>query len=301
MKSLSLCRDAGAALAVMLAGAIMAGVVPATAGAAAPQPAGMVDEPCPPPLAMPSTARQVLVDLFMPPRTLGAADFQSLVGHETFAAYDQELRRRGGSDWAGLCRYRAANDAMAPGTARVVFLGDSITENWLLADPDYFTGSVVNRGIGAQTSAQMLVRFRSDVVALKPAVVHILAGTNDVAGNNGPIRPQDFRNNIESMVEMALANGIRVVLGSIPPAAGFNWQPSLRPAPIIDELNRWLRQYAAEKGLGYVDYHAVLRGSDGELKAALGNDGVHPNRDGYSQMRRLAEAAIAAELRRAGG
>ena len=220
------------------------------------------------------------------------------MGHETFAAYDQELRRRGGSDWAGLCRYRAANDAMAPGTARVVFLGDSITENWLLADPDYFTGSVVNRGIGAQTSAQMLVRFRSDVVVLKPAVVHILAGTNDVAGNNGPIRPQDFRNNIESMVEIALANGIRVVLGSIPPAASFNWQPSLRPAPIIDELNRWLRQYAAEKGLGYVDYHTVLRGSDDELKAALGNDDVHPNRDGYARMRRLAEAAITAELQR---
>jgi lysophospholipase L1-like esterase len=285
-----------------LAAVLLAGVLLAPAGAGAAQPAvGMVDEPCPPPLVMPPAARQLLVDLFMQPRTLGPADFQSLMGNETFSAYDQELRRRGGSDWAGLCRHRAANAAMAPGSARVVFLGDSITENWLLADPDYFTGGIVNRGIGAQTSAQMLLRFRSDVVALKPAVVHILAGTNDVAGNNGPVRPRDFQDNIESMVEIATANGIRVVLGSIPPAAEFNWQPSLRPAPVIDRLNAWLKQYAAEKGLGYVDYHVALRGSAGELKAALGNDGVHPNRDGYVQMRRLAEAAITAELRKASG
>ena len=219
--------------------------------------------------------------------------------NESFAAYDQELRRRGSSDWPGLCRYRAANTALQPGSARVVFIGDSITENWFLADPEYFSGGIVNRGIGAQTSAQILLRFRADVVALRPAVVHILAGTNDVAGNNGPVRPRDFQNNIESMVEIAAANGIRVVLGSIPPAASFSWQPSLRPAPVIDQLNGWLRQYAADKGLGYVDYHLALRGSGGELKSALGNDGVHPNRDGYSQMRRLAEAAVAAELRRA--
>lgn len=267
-------------------------------GVAGQQPVGMVDEPCPPPLPMPPAARQVLVDLFMPTRTLQPSDFQSLMTNEAFASYDQELRRRGASDWAGLCRYRAANDAMAPGDARVVFIGDSITENWLLADPGRFSGGVVNRGIGAQTSAQMLLRFRADVVALRPAVVHILAGTNDVAGNNGPIRPQDFRNNIESMVEIATANGIRVILGSIPPAATFSWQPTLRPAPLIDSLNNWLRQYAAEKGLGYIDYHAALRGTAGELSPALGNDGVHPNRAGYVQMWRLAEAAVAAQLRR---
>ncbi len=273
-------------------------LAPAVAGAAQP-PVGMVEEPCPAALPMPPAARQVLVDLFMKPRTLGPADFESLMKNETFAAYDQELRRRGSSDWAGLCRYRAANAALPPGSARVVFIGDSITENWLLADPEYFSGGIVNRGIGAQTSAHMLLRFRADVVALRPAVVHILAGTNDVAGNNGPVRPRDFQNNIESMVEIAAANGIRVILGSIPPAASFSWQPTLRPAPVIDRLNGWLRQYAADKGLGYVDYHPALRGSGGELKSALGNDGVHPNRDGYAQMRRLAETAIAAELRRA--
>ncbi len=281
---------------IALAGAWL--LSPGGAGAAQAV-AGMVDEPCPPALPMPAAARQMLVALFMQPRTLRPADFESLMKNEAFAAYDQELRRRGGSDWAGLCRYRAANLALPPGSARVVFIGDSITENWLLADPDYFSGGIVNRGIGAQTSAQMLLRFRADVVALQPAVVHILAGTNDVAGNNGPIRPRDFQDNIESMVEIASANGIRVVLGSIPPAAAFNWQPSLRPAPVIERLNDWMKQYAASKGLGYVDYHASLRGSAGELRAALGNDGVHPNRDGYVQMRRLAEAAVTAELRRA--
>jgi lysophospholipase L1-like esterase len=242
---------------------------------------------------MPAEARQLLTDLFMRPHTLTPADFGALMGQPAFAAYDQELRRRGATDWAGLCRYQAANAQQKSGSARIVFIGDSITENWLLADPDYFSGSVVNRGIGAQTSAQMLVRFRADVVALRPAVVHILAGTNDVAGNNGPLRPRDFQNNIESMVEIARANGIRVILGSIPPSAAFSWQPSMRPAPRIEALNDWLKEYAASKGLRYVDYHAALRGGAGELKAALGNDGVHPNRDGYAVMKRLAEAALA--------
>jgi lysophospholipase L1-like esterase len=255
-------------------------------------PAGMIEQPCPPPLPMPASAHRLLVDLFMRPHALGPGDFQALQSDAEFSAYNGELRRRGATDWAGLCRYQAANAAQKPGAARVVFLGDSITENWLLADPEFFTGPVVNRGIGAQTSAQMLVRFRADVVALRPAVVHVLAGTNDVAGNNGPLRPQDFQNNIESMVEIARANGIRVILGSIPPSAAFNWQPALKPAPRIQSLNEWLRAYARSKGLVYVDYHGVLRGAAGELNPALGNDGVHPNRDGYVIMRRLAEAAM---------
>lgn len=262
-------------------------------GAAMEAPTGMVEQPCPVPLPMPSEARQLLTDLFMRPHTLVAADFGTLMGQPAFAAYDQELRRRGASDWAGLCRYQAANASQAQRGARVVFIGDSITENWLLADPGYFSGQVVNRGIGAQTSAQILVRFRADVVALHPAAVHILAGTNDVAGNNGPLRPQDFQNNIESMVDIARANGIRVILGSIPPSAAFSWQPALRPAPRIEALNTWMKEYAARKGLGYVDYHSALRGSSGELNPALGNDGVHPNRDGYAVMRRLAEAVLA--------
>jgi lysophospholipase L1-like esterase len=260
-------------------------------------PTGMVEQPCPPPLPMPASAHRLLVDMFMRPHVLGPADFTALMADRSFADYNGEMRRRGASDWAGLCRYQAANATQKPGAARVVFIGDSITENWLLADPQFFTGVVLNRGIGAQTSAQILVRFRADVVALRPAAVHILAGTNDVAGNNGPLRPEDFQNNIQSMAEIAKANGIRVILGSIPPSAAFNWQPALRPAPQIAALNDWLREYARRNGHGYIDYHRELRGEGGELKPALGNDGVHPNQDGYAVMRRAAEAALAGVLR----
>ena len=268
-----------------------------TMAAAAPDgPRGMVERPCPPPLPMPAASRTLLQELFMTPRSLGAADMTRLMQDPAFGAYNGELRRRGETDWAGLCRFQAANAGMAAGSARVVFMGDSITENWLLADADFFSGGVVNRGIGGQTSAQMLVRFRADVVALRPAVVHILAGTNDVAGNNGPIRPGDFQNNLQSMVEIARANGIRVVLGSIPPAAVLGWQPDLKPAPRIAALNDWMREYARRNGLTYIDYHAALRGAGGELKPALGNDGVHPNRDGYVVMKRLVEPALAAAL-----
>jgi lysophospholipase L1-like esterase len=257
----------------------------------------MMEQPCPPPLPMPESAHRLLVDLFMRPHVLGPADFSALMADKEFGAYNGEMRRRGNTDWAGLCRYQAANALQKPGAAKVVYIGDSITENWLLADPQFFTGPVVNRGIGAQTSAQMLVRFRADVVALRPQVVHILAGTNDVAGNNGPLRPRDFQNNVESMVEIARASGIRVVLGSIPPSASFNWQPALKPAPRIVALNEWMRDYARRNGLGYVDYHHALRGPQDELNPALGNDGVHPNRDGYAVMRKLAEAATAEALR----
>lgn len=255
------------------------------------QPVGMVDHPCPPPLTMPVTARKLLIDLFMQPRLLGQADFTALMADRDFAAYNEELRRRSATDWAGLCRFQAANAASEAGKTQVVFIGDSITENWLLADADFFTGGRVNRGIGGQTSAQMLVRFRADVIALRPKAVHILAGTNDVAGNNGPLRPEDLRNNIESMVQLARANGIRVVLGSIPPAAAFNWQPTLRPAPQIVALNDWMRRYAQRNRVGFIDYHGPLKGAAGELNPALGNDGVHPNRDGYAIMRRLVQEA----------
>jgi len=253
---------------------------------------GMVDAPCPPPLVMPAPAKKLLTDLFIEPRTLQPRDLESLGRNPAFAPYERELRQRGANDWAGLCRHAEANRTIAPDNVDVVFLGDSITENWLLADPAFFTGGFVNRGIGAQTTAQMLVRFRADVVALKPSIVHILAGTNDVAGNNGPISPEDFRRNIESMVELARAHDIRVVLGSIPPAARFSWRPTMQPAPRIAELNAWLRDYAKAQGLTYVDYHRALADANGGLEPRLGNDGVHPNRDGYVVMRRLAEAAL---------
>ncbi|MEO6186710.1 MAG: GDSL-type esterase/lipase family protein [Steroidobacteraceae bacterium] len=258
---------------------------------------GMVDEPCPPPLAMPPEGAKLLSELFFEPHPLQPAEMARLGQNEQFAAFQKESRRRGAADWAGLCRFHHSNVAMmkAATRTRVVFMGDSITENWGLADPGFFAAGVVNRGISAQTSAQMLLRFRADVIALRPAAVHILAGTNDVAGNNGPTSPQDFQNNIQSMAELAKASGIRVILGSIPPAAAFSWRPAMRPVPRIRALNDWMRKYAASNGHGYVDYYAALVGPAGELRANLANEGVHPNRDGYVIMRRLAEAAMAAQ------
>ncbi len=198
------------------------------------------------------------------------------------------------NDWASLCRYRAENSALRRGAAaRVVFMGDSITELWKIAHPDFFGESYINRGVSGQTTAQMLVRFRQDVIALKPAVVHILAGTNDFAGNGGPTTLEAIRNNIASMVDLAAENDIRVVLGSVPPAGAFPWRPSvLEPAQHIVEMNEWLRRFAREKNLIYVDYHEPLADERDAMKQTFSNDGVHPNRDGYSVMEPLTRRAI---------
>lgn len=200
-------------------------------------------------------------------------------------------------DWAFLGKYREANAALQPDAARVVFMGDSITAGW--AQEPFIAGSThyVGRGISGQTTQQMLVRFRADVIDLKPRLVHIMAGTNDVAGNNGPESDADIENAIESMVQLALANHIGVLLASIPPAAEFNWHPGLDPAPRIRRLNGWIRDYASRIHVGYVDYWPALAGADGAMKAGLSGDGVHPNSRGYEAMAPLAQAAIEAQLR----
>ena len=262
-------------------------------------PIGIVAEPCPAPVPMPAGLRDRLAALFLEPRKLTPADMQDFLRDPRLTELDRENRRRAALDWPGLCRYRADNQtllrsAIAP---RVVFMGDSITENWVLADPGFFDNGLVGRGISGQTTPQMLVRFRSDVVALRPGMVHILAGTNDIAGNTGPTTAQDYKNNIMSMVEIAKANGIAVILGSIPPAAEFSWRPGLDPVPRIKELNDWLRSYAATERIEFIDYHSALAGSAGELKQDLGNDGVHPNRGGYALMRRLVEPRVSTRNR----
>ncbi len=257
-------------------------------------PVGIVDRPCPAAISMPAGAAEILSVLFMEPRTLTAEDFGQLNTNKAFADYLAAVNANTVQDWPGLCRFRADNDALI-GTGvkpRLVFMGDSITENWLLGDPNLFGSDMVNRGISAQTTPQMLLRFRNDVVDLNPEMVHILAGTNDIAGNTGPLRAEDFKNNIRSMVELAKANDIKVILGSIPPAAVFSWQPAVNPVPRVRELNGWLQNFAAEKDLGYIDYFTALSGPGGELRSELGNDGVHPNRDGYVIMRRLLEAQL---------
>ena len=203
-------------------------------------------------------------------------------------------------DWASLARYRDENARLgAPraGERRVVFMGNSITEGWARHFATTFPGKpYVGRGISGQTSPQMLVRFRQDVIALRPAVVVINAGTNDIAGNTGPSTLEMIQDNLASMVELAQANGIRVVLASVLPASDFPWKRGLEPAPKIVALNAWMRAYAARRGAVYLDYHAAMRDARDGLRAELSGDGVHPNEVGYRVMAPLAEAAIQAAL-----
>ena len=210
---------------------------------------------------------------------------------------DERMR----NDWANLTRYKQANAALGdpkPGENRVVYYGDSITDAWARYFPAMFPGKpYVGRGISGQTTPQMLVRFRQDVVALKPAAVVILAGVNDIAGNTGPSTPEMIQDNVASMVEIARANGIRVVLSSVLPAYDFPWKPGMAPAAKIVALNAWLKQYAASRGAVYLDYHSAMRDERDGLRAELTYDGVHPNEAGYRVMAPLAERAIADALR----
>jgi lysophospholipase L1-like esterase len=199
-------------------------------------------------------------------------------------------------DFGQLCRYAAANQDAKRTRVRVVFMGDSITDNWINLDPSMFTNGLVDRGISGQTTPQMLVRFRNDVIALKPRAVHIMAGTNDIAGNTGAATIETVEGNIASMAELARAHGIKVMLASVPPAAAFPWSPGMRPVPQIAALNAWLRNYARANGFTYVDYHSALATADGAMKPGLASDGVHPTKAGYAAMRPIALAAIARTL-----
>lgn len=203
---------------------------------------------------------------------------------------------------ADLMHYRDANARLgppAPGENRVVFMGDSITEFWGQKGHDFFPGKpYINRGISGQTTPQILLRFRADVVALRPRIVILLAGTNDIAGNMGPATPEMIEDNLMSMADLAKANGIRVVLASALPAYDFPWRPGLAPAGKIAALNAWAKGYAARNGLVYLDYYSAMVDGRQGLKAALSGDGVHPNEAGYALMTPLAEKAIAQALNR---
>ena len=208
--------------------------------------------------------------------------------------------QQGNPDWANLRRYQAENAALgapAPGEARVVFYGNSITEGWAPLFASMFPGKpYIGRGISGQTTPQMLVRFHQDVVALRPQVVVILAGTNDIAGNTGPSTLEMIEDNLEAMTEIARAHGIRVVLSSVLPVFEYPWRPGLEPAPKIIALNAWMRRYAAEVGETYLDYHAAMADARGGLPPSLAADGVHPNEAGYRLMAPLVEDAIARAL-----
>ena len=205
------------------------------------------------------------------------------------------------NDWADLNRYREENlkiSLPAPEENRVVFMGNSITQGWIEADPDFFMGkSYINRGISGQTTPQMLVRFRPDVVKLKPKVVVILASTNDIAGNTGPSTLEMIEDNIASMIEIAKANNIKIILCSVLPAYDYPWKPGLEPAQKIVDLNKWIKNYAEKNEIIYVDYFTPMADQRNGLKKEYSEDGVHPNLAGYKIMDPLVEKAIEKALR----
>jgi lysophospholipase L1-like esterase len=207
-----------------------------------------------------------------------------------------EAMRKKLDDWPQLGRYADANAALpATQLGRVVFYGDSITDAWTRNGGTFFPDKpYVNRGISGQTTEQMVVRFRQDVIDLRPQAVVILAGTNDIAGNTGPETQAMIEDNFRSMVDLARANNIRVVLASVLPAAAYPWKPSAgNPTEKIRALNDWLKSYAASQNLTYLDYYSAMAGPDGGMKPGISLDGVHPNAAGYAIMEPLAEKALA--------
>lgn len=199
------------------------------------------------------------------------------------------------SDWPFRCRYRDANaDLLARGVRpRVVFMGDSITEGWVEADPAFFADNgFVGRGISGQSSPQMLARFWQDVIALRPQAVHIMTGTNDIGGATGPITEEEYLGTVSAMIDLAQANGIRVVLAAMPPMSRLLPRPDFDTRPVVPHLNARLAELAAQQGVAFVDYFTPLAAPDNAFDPAYANDGVHPTRAGYTVMEPLARAAI---------
>jgi len=199
-------------------------------------------------------------------------------------------------DWPNLERFSKENATLGlpgEGENRVVFMGNSITQGWIEKRADFFKNNpFVNRGISGQTTPQMLIRFRQDVIALQPKVVVILAGTNDIAGNTGPSTLEMIEDNLASMAELAQANGIRVVLSSVLPVYDYPWKKGLEPAEKIVTLNLWIKAYCEKKGFIYLDYFTPMADERHGMKAELTYDGVHANVAGYKIMEPLVEAAI---------
>ena len=287
-------KPALAALALLAAGCVSTAAPPAPVKVPTTALAGT---PCDPPMLIPpgivaSVRAQFEDGRTTPPPPITAEDG---------AAYQKMQAAQRTTDWANLCYFRADNAriaALPADPSRVVFMGDSITQSWLLAHPDFFGPSRINRGISGQTSPQMLLRFKADVLALKPAAVHILGGVNDIAGNTGPTTLEDIENNIMSMVELAKAHGVKVILATPLPAAEFSWAPQLKPADAIARYMAWIKTYAAKQDLVVADYFTPLATPDGAMKRELTLDGVHPNRSGYDVIEPVTQAAVAKALGR---
>jgi lysophospholipase L1-like esterase len=208
--------------------------------------------------------------------------------------WQRELRE----DFAMLGRYRADNARLIAERrpVEIVFMGDSITEGWKDKRPSFFVPGRIDRGIGGQTTSQMVLRIIADVVDLKPRAVHIMAGTNDIAGNTGPMTQQMTRDNLRAMTAIARQHGIKVLLASIPPAASFPWRPGLETVTPIRQLNAWIRDFALRHDAVWIDYHQVLATAEGAMRPGLAYDGVHPSEAGYDAMAGLLEPVLARVL-----
>ena len=250
---------------------------PAPAAAAAPAPApviGVSDQPC-----------------------RGVPTEQTAAHNATADPYQSWMHEWLSLDWGQLCRYQAENSHLPPASAtRVVFMGDSITDGWKSLDPGLFGNDRLDRGISGQTTGQMLLRFRADVLDLHPAVVHILAGTNDIAGNTGFMSLGDIEANLQTMTELARVHKIRVVLSSVLPVNNYPERSKLffplRSPGQIGELNRWIKDYCGRNDCVYLDYFSAMTDNNGLLRIDLSADGLHPNEKGYSIMAPLARKAI---------
>lgn len=205
-------------------------------------------------------------------------------------------------DWADLNHFKEANSTvpeLQDNENRIVFMGNSITIGWLNNRPEFFEGKpYINRGISGQTTPQMLIRFRQDVINLNPKVVTILAGTNDIAGNTGPSTLEMIMNNIKGMAELAHANGIKVILSSTLPAYDYPWKPGLEPSEKIIALNKMIKEYAETNGHIYLDYFSAMVDERNGLPKKYAEDEVHPTVEGYKVMEPLVEAAIAEALKK---
>ena len=222
--------------------------------------------------------RTISVSVALALSAAGSADVASCV--------DAADRR----EFGGLCRYRQENQALIAShrRPRVIMMGDSITEGWIAGDPSIFRDGVLDRGISGQITAQMLVRFRQDVIDLKPRAVHIMGGTNDILNLPGPVNMDQAVSNIRSMGELARVHGIRVIIASVLPASQGG-----APVKAVAEINRRLAALAKEEGFHFVDYYHALDRGDGTMAAADSGDGVHPTETGYARMRPLAARVIA--------
>lgn len=219
---------------------------------------------------------------------------------EIAATFKARRTEQFATDWPQRCRYRDANADLAERgiRPRVVFMGDSITEGWVEADPAFFVDNgFVGRGISGQSSPQMLARFWQDVVALRPQAVHIMTGTNDIGGATGPITEDEYVATVASMIDIAQANRIKVILAGIPPMSRLLPRPEFDTRPVVPALNARLAQLAQENGVTFVDYFSPLKAADNSFDPAYANDGVHPTRAGYAVMKELAKQAVDATLK----